>query len=141
MFGGNLGIWHGNPYGIKLKADAEPYYGKPFTVPYIHELTFKQELNQLEDLNFIKKFNRSQWSAPTFIITKKDRTVRFIYDFRELNKRILRQPYPIPKIQDLLLRLEGFCYGTTLYLNMGYYHIELSDKSKELCTIVTQWGK
>ena len=24
---------------------------------------------------------------------------------------------------------------------MGYYHIELSAKSEELCTIVTQWGK
>ena len=24
---------------------------------------------------------------------------------------------------------------------MGYYHIELSSKTKELCTIVTQWGK
>ena len=24
---------------------------------------------------------------------------------------------------------------------MGYYHIELSAKSKELFTIVTQWGK
>ena len=24
---------------------------------------------------------------------------------------------------------------------MGYYHIELSAKSKEHCTIVTQWGK
>ena len=24
---------------------------------------------------------------------------------------------------------------------MGYYHIELSAKSKELCTIVTQWSK
>ena len=40
-----------------------------------------------------------------------------------------------------MLRLEGFRYGTTLDLNMRYYHIELSDKSKELCTIVTKWGK
>ena len=24
---------------------------------------------------------------------------------------------------------------------MGYYHIDLSANSKELCTIVTQWGK
>ena len=37
--------------------------------------------------------------------------------------------------------LEGCHYGTTLDLNMGYYHIELSAKSKELCTIFTQWGK
>ena len=39
------------------------------------------------------------------------------------------------------MRLEGFRYGTTIYLNMGYYHIQLSAKSKELCTIFTQWGK
>ena len=58
-----------------------------------------------------------------------------------MNKRILLQPYPIPKIQDLLLRLEGFRYGTTLDLNMGYYRIEISAKSKELFTIVIQWGK
>ena len=138
LFGGNLGTWHGKPYDIKLKPDAEPYHGKPFHVPRIHELTFKQELDWLEYLKVIKKFNRSQWGAPTFLIPKKDSTVFFISDFRELNKRILRQPYPIPKIQDLLLRLEGFCYGTTLDLNMGYYHIELSAKSKELCTIVIQ---
>ena len=64
----------------------------------------------------------------------------FISDIRELNKRILWQPYPTPKIQYILLRLGGFCYGTTLDVNMGYCHIELSAKYKELCTIVTQWG-
>ena len=76
---------------------------KPFPVPRIHELTFKQELNRIEYLKVIKKVNCSQWGAPTFIITKKDSTVRFISDFRELNKHILRQPYPITQIQDLLL--------------------------------------
>ena len=34
-----------------------------------------------------------------------------------------------------------FFKGNTLDLNTGYYHIELSAKSKELCNIVTQLGK
>ena len=106
MFDGNLGTWNGNPYDIKLKQDAEPYHGKPFPVPRIHKLTFKQKLDRPESLKVIKKVNCSQWGAPTFLIPKKYSTVRFIYNFRELNKRILRKPYPIPKIQDILLRLE-----------------------------------
>ena len=118
LFDGNLGTWHGEPYDIKLKPDAEPYHGKPFPVPCIHELTLKQELDRLEYLKVINKVNLSHWGAPTFIIPKKDSTVRFISDFRELNKHSLRQPYPKPKIQDILLRLEGFRYGTTLDLNM-----------------------
>ena len=120
MFDGNLCKWHGKPYDIKLKQYTEPYRGKPFSVPRIHELTFKQELDQLEYLKVIKKVSRSQWGAPTFLIPKKYSTVRFISDFIELNKRILSQPYPIPKIQYLFLRLEGFRYGTTLHLNMVY---------------------
>jgi hypothetical protein len=68
----------------------------------------------------LKKVNRSEWAAPTFLIPgpKKDATVRFISDFRELNKRIKQKPYPIPRIQDLLLKLEGFQYAMTLDLNM-----------------------
>jgi hypothetical protein len=70
-----------------------------------------------------------------------DGSVRFISEFRELNIRIRRWPYPIPKIQDMLLKLEGFKYASSLDLNMGYYHIELSPHSKRLCTIVLPFGK
>ena len=99
------------------------------------------EVQRLCEARVLRKVNRSKWAAPTFIIPKKDGTVRFISDFRELNKRIKRKPYPIPKIQDLMLKLEGFQYGTLLDLNMGYYHIELSPFSKRLCPIVLPWGK
>ena len=67
--------------------------------------------------------------------------MRFISDFRELNKHIKCKPFPIPKIQDLLLKLEGFQHAMSLNLNMGYYHIELMPFSKRLCTIVMPWGK
>jgi hypothetical protein len=99
------------------------------------------EVDRLCESGVLKKVNRSEWAAPTFIVPKKDGSVRFISDFRELNKRIKRKPYPIPKIQDMLLNLEGFRYATSLDLNMGYYHIELTPNSKCLCTIVLPWGK
>ena len=76
MFDDNLGTWHGKPYDIKLKPNAEPYYGKPFPVPRIHEITFKQEINRLEALKVIKKFYRSQWGAPTFLIPKKVEVIK-----------------------------------------------------------------
>jgi Reverse transcriptase (RNA-dependent DNA polymerase) len=41
----------------------------------------------------------------------------------------------------MLLKLEGFQWATSLDLNMGYYHIELSPFSKQLCKIVLPWGK
>ncbi len=56
----------------------------------------------------------SRWASPTFIIPKKDDTVRTISDFRELNKRIVQKPYPIPKISTTLQELEGFTYATAL---------------------------
>ena len=37
--------------------------------------------------------------------------------------------------------LEGFFFATALDLNMGYYHIELTLFSSNLCTIILPWGK
>jgi hypothetical protein len=78
IFDGNLGTWKGDPYDIKLKANAEPYHARPFGVPHIYELTLKTEIERLVKLGVLKKVNRSQWGAPTFIIPKKDGTVRFM---------------------------------------------------------------
>ncbi len=76
-----------------------------------------------------------------FTILKPDKSLRSLADLRELNKRIKRKPYPLPKINDMLQKLEGFQYATSLDLNMGYYHIELTPNASRLCTIVLPWGK
>jgi Reverse transcriptase (RNA-dependent DNA polymerase) len=48
------------------------------------------------------------------------------------NKRIKRKTFPIPKINDLLQKLEGFYLATSLDLNMGYYHIGLTPYASTL---------
>ena len=141
MFDGTLGDYTGSEYKIELQDNIKPYHAKPFPIPRVHEETLKKEVNRLVEIGVLKRVNNSEWAAPTFIIPKKNKTVRFISDFRELNKRIKRKPFPIPKIQDLLLKLEGFKYATSLDLNMGYYHIKLCPFSRKLCTIVLPWGK
>ena len=80
------GQWNNEPYNTKLKEGAKPYHSRPFPIPKIHEHTLKVELDQLVKLGVLKQINASEWAAPTFIISKKDATVRFISDFHVLNK-------------------------------------------------------
>ena len=47
----------------------------------------------------------------------------------------------MPKINEMLLKLEGFNYAASLDLKMGYYHIRLSKNKSNLCTIIFPWVK
>ena len=109
--------------------------------PKIYECPLKVKLDRLVKLGVLKQINNSEWAIPMFIISNKDATVMFISDLRGLNKCFKCNPFLIPKIQDLLLKLEGFQNAMSLDLNMGYYHIELMPFSKRLSIIVMPWGK
>ena len=78
---------------------------------------------------------------PLHSFNQKTGDIRVLTDFRKLNLAIKRKPFPLPKISELLLKLQGFRYATALDLSMGYYHIPLDEESQKLCTTVLPWGK
>ena len=90
-----------------MKDAAKPYHGRPYPIPHIHKAALMKEIDRLMGIGVLKRQSSSQWASPTFIIPKKDMTVRTITDFRELNKRIVRRPYPIPKISTILQELKA----------------------------------
>ena len=47
----------------------------------------------------------------------------------------------MPKINEILLKLEVSQYAPSLDLNVGYYHIQLTEDSSNLCTIIIPWVK
>ena len=141
LFDGTLETWKMKLHYVELREDTKPFHGRPYQVPKAYEPALKNEIEHLVKLNVLKMVNHSEWGAPCFPIPKKDGTIRFITGFRELNKKVKRTHFPLPKIQDMLLKMEGFKYATSLDLNMGYYYIKLDADNRKLCTIVLPWVK
>ena len=54
---------------------------------------------------------------------------------------MVRKPYPLPKISEILQEFTGLTCATALDLKMGYYTISLDSNAQRLCTIITPWGK
>jgi hypothetical protein len=130
-------LWNFETSDVKLnlKEDAKPYRAKAFPVPTTNHDTLKYEIERLVKLGVLIRCSDSEWAAPTFIIPKKNGTVRFISDFRKMNEMLKRKPYPIPKIAQMLQELEELDYATSLDLNMGYYTIKL-DYDAQKCALL-----
>ena len=46
----------------------------------------------------------------------------------------------MPKTNEILLKIEGFKYATSLDLYLRCYHMHLSENSGNLCTNILPWG-
>ena len=127
---------------IDIDPKAEPVRARAYPVPHVHiDTTFKKELYHMVDLGILEHQGSSEWASPSFIIPKKDGRVRWISDLRQLNKVIKRKRYPLPIINDILRKRQGYEFFTKLDISMQYYTFELKEESKDLCTIVTPFGK
>jgi len=141
MYEGAIGTLNIAPVHFELKKDAQPYHTRPFPVPKAYESLTKEECRRFEDAKIWHHTLDSTWAAPSFIVPKKTGDVRVVTDFRELNKWIVRKPYPLPKILDILQKMEKFKFATAVDLRKGYYHIPLDKATQKLCTTVLPWGK
>ncbi len=88
LFDGTLGDWKLPPVSIELKEGMQPYHGRPYLILHKHKAVLMKEIKRLCDIEVLEWQPSSRWASPTFIIPKKDSTVRTISDFRELNNRV-----------------------------------------------------
>ena len=68
----------------------------------------KVQLQELLHKGFIRP-NVSPWGAHVLFVKKNDGSMRLCIDYREFNKVIVRNKYPLPRINDLFDQLQGVC--------------------------------
>ena len=108
LFDGTLGTVPCEPIKLKLKPNSKPYYAKAYNVPQsIYDIA-KNETEELVRIGVLRKNVPTPWAAPCLFRPKKHGGVRFITDFRKLNESIEREPFPLPNVDEVIWRMQGF---------------------------------
>ena len=82
----------------------------------------------------------SPYGAAVLFVPKPDGSLRMCIDYRALNKITLRNQEPIPNIADLLDRLSGAKYFTSLDLVGGYYQLPIHPSDIHKTAVKTPLG-
>jgi hypothetical protein len=93
---------------IELKPGIAPIYKTPYRMATPELAELKEHIKELLEKGFIRP-SSSSWGAPVIFVLKKDGTQRLCVDYRDLNEVIVKNNYPLPRIDDLFDQLHGMC--------------------------------
>jgi hypothetical protein len=77
-----------------------PLAKAPYRMSHEELKELKVQLEELFTKGYIKP-NKSPYGAPVFFVHKKDGTLKMCVDYIALNKVIVKNQYPLPRIDDL----------------------------------------
>ena len=86
----------------------------------------KTQLQELLDKGFIRP-SVSLWGAPVLFVKDKDGTLRTCIDYWKINKVIVKNKYPLPRIEDLFDQLRGASVFSKIDLQLGYYQLRVKE--------------
>ena len=98
-----------------------------------------RQVSELLQAGMVTK-STSPFGAPILFVKKKDGTLRMCVDYRGLNKITIPNKYPLPRIDDLLDRLQGAKVFSSLDLLSAYHQIKLTEEDAPKTAFRTPFG-
>jgi hypothetical protein len=85
---------------IETILGVSPIAQSPYRMTPMELAELKVQLQEILDKGFIQLSN-SPWGALVLCVKKKDGTLRLCIDYHQLNKVMVKNRYPLPRIDDL----------------------------------------
>ncbi|GJT96914.1 retrotransposon protein, putative, ty3-gypsy subclass [Tanacetum coccineum] len=111
----------------ELMPGAAPVSRAPYRLAPTEMKELAEQLKELSNKGFIRP-SSSPWGAPILFVKKKDGSFRMCIDYYELNKLTVKNPYPLPRIDDLFDQLQGSSIYSKIDLRSGYHQLRVREE-------------
>jgi hypothetical protein len=99
------------------------------------------ELHRLENAGFIREIKTSTWVSNPVIVPNKNTYVRDVYvDYTSLNKHYPKDPFPLPRIDQIIDSTAGYPRLSFLDAYSGYNQFKLKVEDEEKTAFITPYG-
>jgi len=95
----------------------------------------QENVEQMRKLGVIEE-SQSPWASPVLLVPKKDGTRRFCTDFRQLNAVTKGDVFPLPRIDNIMDKLGGCKYFTSIDLKHAFWQIKMREEDKEKTSFI-----
>jgi hypothetical protein len=99
----------------------------------------KKQLTELQEAGYIRP-SSSPCGAPVLFVQKKDGLQRMCVDYRSLNDIIVKNKYPLPRIEDLFDRMRDARVFSKIDLRPGYHQMKIRPSDIPKTILLTRYG-
>ncbi|MCO5564700.1 hypothetical protein L7F22_018367 [Adiantum nelumboides] len=100
---------------------------------------FMDEIADLSRAGIIRP-SSSPFAAPVLFVMKKERSAQLCVDYRALSKLMIKNKFPMPRMEYNLERLDGVNFFTKTDLKSGYHQIQIFEANVPKTAFRTERG-
>uniref|UniRef100_A0A2N9IX95 Uncharacterized protein n=1 Tax=Fagus sylvatica TaxID=28930 RepID=A0A2N9IX95_FAGSY len=148
----NVDVFAWDPYEVpgvdpnyiehRLNTDphSKPVQQKARRSAPVHAEAVQKEVEKLLQAGSIREIQYPTWLSNTVVVKKKNGKWRVCVDFTNLNQACPKDPFPLPKIDQLVDATAGHDRMSFLDAFQGYHQIALSTEDREKTAFITPLG-
>jgi hypothetical protein len=125
---------------LKIHPDARPVSQKPQRQSVEWQDFIREEVRKLLDAGFIEEVHHPVWLANPVIVPKANGKLWMCIDYTSLNKACPKDPYPLPRIDQIVDSTSGCDLLSFLDAYSGFHQIQMAREDRKHTTFVTVDG-
>ena len=127
-------------HSLNVSPTAKPIKQKLRRFALDKKEAIRVEIKWLLAARFIKEVYHPDWLANPVLVKKKNKEWRMCVDYTDLNKHCPKDPFGLPRIDEVVDSTAGYELLSFLDCYSGYHQISLKEEDQIKTSFITPFG-